>query len=135
MKASTSGKIDPSQRGQILAQEAARIAREIELQEEELARMADTPLANEDDQAAKLPEQEKAEEILERLKQLHAQVAAARQRLAAGVYGLCEDCHEPIPPARLEALPYATHCVPCQSKHEKGRAPLGQRGNGSSSRF
>ena len=33
----------------------------------------------------------------------------------AGVYGLCENCHEPIPAARLEALPYAALCVACKS--------------------
>ena len=30
-------------------------------------------------------------------------------------YGACERCHEPIPKARLRALPYARLCVACKS--------------------
>ena len=33
-------------------------------------------------------------------------------------YGLCEDCEEPIPPKRLELMPWAPLCVKCQSKQE-----------------
>ena len=28
-------------------------------------------------------------------------------------YGNCENCHNPIPVARLEALPYSTNCKDC----------------------
>ena len=35
-----------------------------------------------------------------------------------GVYGVCKECEESIPLARLEALPFATTCVPCQEKSE-----------------
>ncbi len=47
-----------------------------------------------------------------------AQVDRALDRLANGSYGLCDDCHQPIPPKRLEARPTATLCVTCQSKRE-----------------
>jgi len=30
---------------------------------------------------------------------------------------ICEDCHAPIPPARLEALPETCYCVGCSDKH------------------
>lgn len=46
------------------------------------------------------------------------QVDRALDRLANGSYGLCDDCHQPIPPKRLEARPTATLCVTCQSKRE-----------------
>lgn len=46
------------------------------------------------------------------------QVDRALDRLANGSYGLCADCHQPIPPKRLEARPTATLCVACQSKRE-----------------
>ncbi len=46
------------------------------------------------------------------------QVDRALDRLANGTYGLCADCHQPIPPKRLEARPTATLCVACQSKRE-----------------
>jgi len=36
-------------------------------------------------------------------------------------FGLCEECGEPIPVARLMVLPEATLCVPCQSKQERSK--------------
>lgn len=46
------------------------------------------------------------------------QIEAALARLDDGTYGICLDCGEPIPPERLEILPYATTCVRCQAKHK-----------------
>lgn len=37
----------------------------------------------------------------------------ALARIAAGSYGVCADCDEPIPAARLAALPVADRCVAC----------------------
>jgi RNA polymerase-binding transcription factor DksA len=39
-------------------------------------------------------------------------------------FGLCENCEQPIDPARLEALPQATLCITCkatQAKNAKGK--------------
>ena len=52
------------------------------------------------------------------------QVDRALDRLANGSYGLCEDCHQSIPPKRLEARPTATLCVTCQGKRETQAARL-----------
>ena len=38
-------------------------------------------------------------------------VDAALHRMEIGTYGLCERCHAPIAPARLEAMPSATRCI------------------------
>lgn len=46
-------------------------------------------------------------------------IRAARERLAAGSYGLCVDCGGPIPERRLEAVPDALRCVPCQSRADR----------------
>ncbi|OLD64244.1 MAG: hypothetical protein AUI47_06965 [Acidobacteria bacterium 13_1_40CM_2_68_5] len=43
---------------------------------------------------------------------------AVLQALDPGRYGLCASCSGPIPVARLEALPFATLCVPCQERSE-----------------
>ena len=45
-------------------------------------------------------------------------VDAALKRLGSGTYGHCETCGNPIDRARLEALPYASRCVSCQSRLE-----------------
>jgi RNA polymerase-binding transcription factor DksA len=44
------------------------------------------------------------------------EVDDAIARLDAGTYGVCASCGKPIPPARLEVRPFATHCVACAEK-------------------
>ena len=34
-------------------------------------------------------------------------------------FGICQDCGEAIPPARLEVRPYAIYCTKCKSVREK----------------
>jgi DnaK suppressor protein len=41
-------------------------------------------------------------------------IDAALKRMRDGTYGVCQDCGINIPMARLNALPYATHCISCQ---------------------
>lgn len=43
-------------------------------------------------------------------------VQAALDRLDAHVYGVCLQCEEPIPEKRLNAIPWASHCVNCQGE-------------------
>jgi len=44
-----------------------------------------------------------------------AQIERALTSLNESRYGICEACRKPIPPKRLEALPYATRCVKCEA--------------------
>jgi DnaK suppressor protein len=53
-----------------------------------------------------------------------AEIERALSRLSDGSYGRCEKCSQAIPPRRLEALPFATLCVPCQSAADK-RSKMG----------
>lgn len=46
-------------------------------------------------------------------------IDAALARIKTGTYGICIDCGEAIPVARLEALPTAMSCVKCQQTYEK----------------
>jgi DnaK suppressor protein len=48
-------------------------------------------------------------------------LADALERLRDGEYGLCEECEEPIAPARLRAMPEVTRCVRCQDRLERSR--------------
>lgn len=43
------------------------------------------------------------------------EIDRALAKIEAGSYGLCEQCGQSIPPARLQALPYAALCVACKS--------------------
>jgi len=48
-----------------------------------------------------------------------ARIEYALERMKDGQYGVCEGCGENIPLARLNALPYATHCITCQREAER----------------
>lgn len=43
------------------------------------------------------------------------EIDRALAKMDAGTYGICERCGNPIPKARLKALPYAALCVACKS--------------------
>jgi DnaK suppressor protein len=47
------------------------------------------------------------------------QLAEALDRVRRGEYGLCQECGEPIAPARLRAVPEASACVLCQDRQER----------------
>jgi len=47
-------------------------------------------------------------------------VQAALRREEAGGFGLCVECGEPVQRKRLDAVPWARHCVVCQELQEKG---------------
>ena len=56
-------------------------------------------------------EYEKELSIDQNATDLLRKIEHALTRLGEGSYGICEVCGQPIPVARLEALPYATLCV------------------------
>ncbi|MDQ6928299.1 MAG: TraR/DksA C4-type zinc finger protein [Actinomycetota bacterium] len=43
------------------------------------------------------------------------EIDRALAKIDSGTYGICEQCGQPIPKARLKAVPYATLCVACKS--------------------
>src|SRR3981189_265003 len=43
-------------------------------------------------------------------------LAEALERLRDGEYGICQECEEPIAPARLMAMPEVMTCVRCQGR-------------------
>lgn len=47
-------------------------------------------------------------------------VTEALERLKNSSYGLCVACHEEVQVKRLEAVPWARHCIECQEKQEQG---------------
>jgi DnaK suppressor protein len=63
--------------------------------------------------------QEFSLELLQRDEATLAEIDEALDRVKAGTFGLCEGCEEPIPKARLNAVPHARFCVDCQRKTER----------------
>ena len=53
-------------------------------------------------------------------RQLLELIDAALYRIEDGQYGKCVHCGEPILEKRLEAVPWARHCLRCQDLNERG---------------
>jgi DnaK suppressor protein len=47
-------------------------------------------------------------------------VNEALVRMEQGTFGRCVECSEPISRPRLQAIPYARHCIRCARKLESG---------------
>lgn len=65
------------------------------------------------DPGSETSEEERARMLLGTEGNLLAEVNDALLRLQAGTFGKCEKCGTAIAKARLEALPYARHCIAC----------------------
>lgn len=55
----------------------------------------------------------------------------ALDRIETGDYGICLSCDGEIPPKRLNALPWARYCVPCQEAidcHRQAEEQIAARG-------
>jgi DnaK suppressor protein len=52
-----------------------------------------------------------------------SEIDDALERFLSGGYGRCEHCAARIPFDRLEALPMARFCMPCQYRKETSRLP------------
>lgn len=49
-----------------------------------------------------------------------ALVDEAMERIKSGDFGSCVNCQQEMQQRRLEAVPWARHCVECQEKQEQG---------------
>ena len=49
------------------------------------------------------------------------EIRAALARMEDGIYGICEQCGEPIRVERLVAIPQARYCVACQGRRDAMR--------------
>jgi DnaK suppressor protein len=52
--------------------------------------------------------------------QVLGEIDAALLRIDAGTYGTCTSCSGEIPAARLEAYPWASLCIDCARRLERG---------------
>lgn len=92
------------------------LGRTVVMTDEELATLERHRAGSVDDAAA-------AKAAIAVLSQLEGQerheldeIDAARARLEAGSFGVCEHCAKPIPVARLRAMPTARYCLDCQQQ-------------------
>jgi RNA polymerase-binding protein DksA len=95
------------------------IAEERQRIDNEALPQLDADVGDQVDQAFVMTSVEMERGLIDRYNQELLQIAAVRERLASGVFGICVDCGEPIGAARLQAQPTAVRCTDCQWRHEK----------------
>ncbi len=49
-----------------------------------------------------------------------SKIDGALKRIEEGTYGVCESCGNPIGEERLEAMHWATLCIDCKRREERG---------------
>jgi len=71
--------------------------------------------------ASQVFDQQRDLALRDRAEQHLALVDAALARLEADTFGICLRCGRPIAPERLDALPWAAHCIECQRLVDRQR--------------
>lgn len=66
------------------------------------------------DQMQSMSRRDEAVTLLDSLTRTLTAVDAALLAMEEGCYGICAECGEPVAPRRLEAIPWASHCIQCQ---------------------
>jgi len=112
--------MDRNRAAELLARERARLEQELA----NLGHGVDDELSHVDqhpaDQGSELYESERDEGLAAPLRQELEAIERAERRLEEGTYGLSIESGEPIPDARLEAVPWAERTVEEQSRYERG---------------
>jgi len=80
-----------------------------------------SPFGKREEEATESFELEKRLALEKQVRDQLAEVEHALGKFEEGTYGLCDNCGQPIDPARLEALPQASLCLNCKAKNAKGR--------------
>jgi RNA polymerase-binding transcription factor len=110
--------MDEARARELLSRHRERIDRALA----DLARSDDNELSHLDqhpaDEATDLYDDELDEGLADRLRQELAAIERAEQRVEQGTYGLSVESGEPIPDARLEAIPWAERTAEEQERYE-----------------
>jgi RNA polymerase-binding protein DksA len=113
-----------------LEAERKRLVEELEQQKASASssdeRREGSPFGKREEEATEALELEKRLVLEKRITEELNDIEHALHKFEAGTYGLCDNCGQPIDPARLEALPQASLCVKCksqQAKNAKGKSP------------
>jgi DnaK suppressor protein len=72
--------------------------------------------------------------IRERERFLIRKIKDALRRIEEGTYGICEECGEDIPIARLKARPVTNYCLDCKTRMEAQERSLENGGMGGNNK-
>jgi RNA polymerase-binding protein DksA len=113
--------MDATRRDQVRARLTAERARLLDEIGESVALPEQMTYGSQAAAATQVFEQERELAMRERAN-LHLQaVDDALERLDDGTYGTCVRCGRSIGAERLEALPWAAHCIDCQTAIDRAR--------------
>jgi DnaK suppressor protein len=111
-----------------LESEHKRLIKELEQQRADAPslneRREGSPFGKREEEATETLELEKRLSLEKGIRDRLGEVEHALHKFQEGTYGSCDICHQPIDPARLEALPQANLCLSCkagQAKNAKGK--------------
>jgi DnaK suppressor protein len=83
------------------------------------ARKEGSPFGKREEEADEVMELEKRLVMEKHLSETLDDINRALDKFKSGTYGICDNCGQPIEPARMEALPEANLCLVCKSKLAK----------------
>ena len=72
--------------------------------------------------------------IRERERLFSWKIKHALRRIEEGTYGICEECGEDIPIARLKARPVTNYCLDCKTRMESQERSLENGGMGGNNK-
>jgi RNA polymerase-binding protein DksA len=88
------------------------------------ARREGSPFGKREEEATESFEFEKRLALERQVRANLAEIEHALEKIKNGTYGLCDVCGQPIPPDRLDAVPFANVCLTCKAKYAKTRHPI-----------
>lgn len=112
-----------------LEQEQKRLTEEVEQLKASVRpsdeRREGSPFGKREEEATESFELEKRLALEKQIKDQLVDIERALHKFDEGTYGSCDNCGQPINPARLEALPQASLCLSCKAKNAKGKLSPG----------
>jgi RNA polymerase-binding transcription factor DksA len=109
--------------GAVLRVLQQRVLRTLRHVERDVLGSAEAPVTHEGDlREVDMAFEEVDLDLLDNEEDAAEAISEALERIDDGTYGRCVDCDAWIARRRLETIPYAARCVPCQADFEDGTA-------------
>ena len=110
--------MDPDRARELLTRERERIENELRALRGDRGEELSSVDQHTADAGSELFENERDQSVIDRLERELEAIARAEQRVEEGTYGISVESGEPIPDARLEAVPWAERTAEEQARFE-----------------
>ncbi|GAA2383818.1 molecular chaperone DnaK [Catellatospora methionotrophica] len=122
--ATLEGTLDKAQLGVLLKARYDETAEQLRVQSEsvrQLRRSGDQGPGDVADAGTMVSDTEQQDLLTAALDDHMRKLTDALARFESGALGTCDSCGQEIPLARMEIMPWSTHCVKCQAAAERWR--------------